>query len=557
MRAAREVRFRSAASRVARRAWLLAGRFGRDERGVTAVVYGIVFAVVLLAAAVGVDHGRLVTEVSRDQWALDAALLAAADRLGSDDQDVSGPEMARAFYTENRRRSAESRLTDIVFDADAGEVSARTHTIWTSTLLKAFGYDTTTLSVGGRVIKGNGSVEIALALDNSGSMAGVYIADLKTAATNLVELVFAGSEGSENVKVGIVPFAGSVNIGSGYAGEDWMDQTGLSSIHYQDFSGPRTRSQLFADLGVGWGGCVEVRPGIHATTDSVPTTADGDTLFVPMFAPDEPDDANAGSGSYNNSYVVDDGGSCTPQACTCTSYSRRGRCTNWSLTPVSSPAAAQARTCKYAGGGSAPRDQCSRGSQSGPGPNYMCTTRPVLPLTSNKSDVELAIQSMVANGNTNIAEGVMWGWRVLSPGVPFAEGRVYEDRTNDKYLIVMTDGQNTYPSAANHNRSRYGAYGYADPYAASAPDRLGTTYSSTAYVSRIDANTRAACANAKAEGITVYSVAFRLESDPATQALLRECASSGDKAFTASDGEALNQAFQKIAREISKLRIAG
>jgi len=510
-----------------------------------------------LAAAIAVDHGRLVTEVSRDQWALDAAILAASDRLGADDQAVSGPEMARTFYAFNRRPSAESTITDIVFDSDRGEISARTSTIWESTLLKAFGYDTKTLGVSGRVVKGEGTVEIAMVLDNSGSMAGTYIEQLKTAADNLVQMVFAGAEGTEKVKVGVVPFAASVNVGPAYASEDWIDQSGLSSIHFQDFSEDRTRFQLYADLGVAWGGCVEVRSGVHATTDSTPTDDDGDSLFVPMFAPDEPDGANAAGASYNNSYIVDDGGNCTPQACTCTSYSRRGNCTNWSLESIATPAEAQARTCKYAGGGSTPNDQCGRGSQSGPGPNYMCTTPPLLPLTASKSDVELAIQGLVANGNTNIGEGVMWGWRVLSPGVPFVEGRSYADGDNDKYLIVMTDGQNTYSATSNHNRSRYGAYGYADPFDPNAPARLGTSYTSSAYVSAINSNTQAACANAKAAGITIFTVAFRLEGDPATLALLRECASGSDKAFTASNGDALNQSFQNIGRLISQLRLAG
>lgn len=535
-----------------------ARRFGHDEAGVSAVFFGIVFAVIMLATAIAVDHGRLVTEVSRDRWALDAAVLAASDRLGTDDQDTSGKALARLFYDENRRDSVESEIVDIVLDAENGEVSARTQTTWHSTLLKAFGYDTVDLGVSARVVRGDGTVEVALVLDNSGSMAGSYIEELRTASKDLVDIVFAGAEGTDKVKVGVVPFAASVNVGPDNADESWMDQSGGSSIHHIDqLAGERrTRQQLFSDLGVAWAGCVEVRPGAHATSDSLPSDTDADSLFVPMFAPDEPDPRNDQGNSYNNSYVVDDGGSCTPQACNCTKTNKQGACTNWSLAKIASAAEAQARTCKYAGGGSVPADSCSRGSQDGPGPNYMCTTRPLLALSQDKTEVKTAIDAMGASGNTNIGEGVMWGWRVLSPTLPFAEGRSYDDVENKKALIVMTDGQNTYSSSSNHNKSRYGAYGYADPYEAGAEGRLGTTYTSTAYVSQMTQNTRTACANAKAAGITVFSVAFRLESDPATQALLRECASGTDKVFVASNGDALIQSFQNIGRQISQLRIS-
>ena len=60
---------------------------------------------------------------------------------------------------------------------------------------------------------------------------------------------------------------------------------------------------------------------------------------------------------------------------------------------------------------------------------------------------------MQAKGGTNIMEGVMWGWRVLSPEPPFTEGKAYDDPENDKFLIVMTDGENWHQSRSNHNKS--------------------------------------------------------------------------------------------------------
>lgn len=522
------------------------GRFGRDEEGITTVVFALMFTAVLMAAAVAVDHGRIVTEISRDQRALDAAVLAASDQLGTDNQDVTGKAMAEAFYKANRGASAPSKIDAISFDTDNGEISARTKTDWTAKLMAGLDHmfpgigDDRQLSVDSKVAKGNGSVEVALVLDNSGSMGGSYISDLRTAASDLANVVFAGAEGSDRVMVGIVPFAASVNIGSANANANWIDGAGQSSIHYENVSETRTRFQLFSDVGTNWAGCVEARPGGLDVTDAVPTSDNGDTLFVPMFAPDEPGEAGSTSLGYNNSYLDDDGGQCEPYERVCESYSRRGNCRRWSTVRLPE-SEAQARTCKYVGAS----------PQGASGPNYMCTTQAVLPLNSTKSSVVNAINAMQASGNTNIKEGVAWGWRVLSPSAPYTEAREYATGDNRKIMIVMTDGENYYNYQNNQNLSIYASQGYA------SKGRMGNSYSFNAYTSHLNAKTLEACTNAKAAGITVYTVAFRLEGDANTTALLRSCASGPDQAFIASNGSALIQSFRNIGKEISAVRVAG
>ena len=57
------------------------------------------------------------------------------------------------------------------------------------------------------------------------------------------------------------------------------------------------------------------------------------------------------------------------------------------------------------------------------GPNRGCPT-PIVPLTTNESTVQTNIAAMRhwSGGGTNQAEGLAWGWRVLSPTAPFTEG---------------------------------------------------------------------------------------------------------------------------------------
>jgi Mg-chelatase subunit ChlD len=432
-------------------------------------------------------------------------------------------------------------LDSVSLDAAKGEVSAKARGDVMTSFLRAIGINEIGFKANALVKRGKGTIEVALVLDNSGSMAGSYIADLRTAAENLVNVVYTGFEGTDKVKVAVVPFAASVNVGTANANAAWMDTNGLAPLHFENFDQPKTRFDLLKQIDVAWAGCVEVRPSPHDVTDSTPSEGTPATLFVPMFNPDEPDSANSAGNSYGNNYLPDYGGSCPAPTPTCLKTNWKGNCTQWSQPPVLTPQEAQKRVCKYEGAT----------PSGGQGPNYLCDSAPILPLTKDKSTVLALIQGMHAKGGTNILEGVMWGWRVLSPEPPFTEAKPWNDPENDKFLIVMSDGENWHQSRYNHNKSSYHSFGYA------ANKRLGETYTSSALVAQMNAKTVAACQNAKAAGLKVYTVAFRLEAGSAAREMLAACASSATQAYVASDGQALIQAFESIGREIARLRMAG
>lgn len=537
-------------------------RFSREDDGAVAVLLGVMIIIILMIAAMAIDQLRFTSESMQDQYALDAAMLAASDAIGHPDQDAEAKARAMAFYKANRPDGSVKDIAEMTVDSAEGTVVGTTRFAWKATLLRAFGLEKVNLGTQARVVRG-GTAEIALVLDNSGSMAGTYIEDLKKAATSLVNTAYYGVDGEGKISMSVVPFAGSVNVGSGFRGASWIDNDGVSAISKENAIDQRSRFQLFDDLSTSWAGCVEMRAFPYDVSDAAPDSSNPDLLFVPMFAPDEPDDGNDGGASYSNNYITDDGGDCPKQKCVCPEYRSPGKCKSspgWVLTPLT-PAEAQARTCKYRGQqpgiAASYSDKCSRGTPRGAGPNAYCTTKPILPLSIRKADVLDSISSMVANGMTNITEGLAWGWRTLSPSEPFTQGRSYNDPDNNKIIILMTDGQNTYTSTSDHNKSRFGALGYARPYQSPGSGRLGTSYSSSSFTTMMTGRTRAVCAAAKASGIKIYTVAFRLESDPATQSLLRECATEPRDAYVASDGASLIETFQNIAREIAKLRIAG
>jgi Flp pilus assembly protein TadG len=204
------------------------------------------------------------------------------------------------------------------------------------------------------------------------------------------------------------------------------------------------------------------------------------------------------------------------------------------------------------------------------GPNYMCTTTAITPLTTTQQTVSDAITAMQANGYTNITEGLMWGWRALSPGAPFTEGRSYSTSDNKKILVLMTDGENTYNPYLQKDQNPSTSSSYAGKFVKSAyggwsylqMNHLGTTSTTSSDVfDKLNAKTSAACTAAKAAGITIYTVGFEINdqtsSDPATAlALLEGCATDTTKYYDAQNETDLLNAFTAIGNDISQLRLS-
>ncbi len=320
-----------------------------------------------------------------------------------------------------------------------------------------------------------------------------------------------------------------------------------------------------------WQGCVEARPHPYSTNDETASSSEPETLYVPMFAPDEPgnfwmdtdgdgtDDRDATAYAYQNDYWVD---------------------SDDSLTVLER----QQDMRKYL----MVRPFTANISVLGKGPNHGCTTEPITPLVDVSSQAGLdqitdAINAMEPTGQTNIPQGIVWGWRSLSSKAPFDQGRSETDIGNDKVMIVLTDGANTYlpfsydDSSLANNRSHYASYGYTGKgYDGSSVTRLfqGTTsavgnydYSSSNYTDALDEHMDAVCDNAKADGIIIFSVALDLGKNSAAAKAIKRCASDSllakdengnpEKLYFNTSGNDLMGVFEEIADELSNLRIVG
>jgi hypothetical protein len=149
---------------------------------------------------------------------------------------------------------------------------------------------------------------------------------------------------------------------------------------------------------------------------------------------------------------------------------------------------------------------------------------------------------------TNVAQGMMWGWSVLSPTAPFTEGVAYTDEGTQKAMIVLTDGENNVTTASNHNRSHFSSYGYL------VGGRFGTTDPDDA-IDAIDAKVKTLCSKIKNKNIRLYTITFQL-NDANAQKMYRDCATSPSMYYNSPTTAELESIFAKIADDLGNLHIS-
>ncbi|MEZ0263004.1 MAG: hypothetical protein ACAH80_18510, partial [Alphaproteobacteria bacterium] len=184
------------------------------------------------------------------------------------------------------------------------------------------------------------------------------------------------------------------------------------------------------------------------------------------------------------------------------------------------------------------------------GPNNRCAQE-MTSLTNNESTILDGIESMEAVGNTIIPLGLQWGWRMLSPewrgewgGTMNANNLPldYNTPTMNKVIILMTDGDNDFPS------SLYTAY-----------DRLGDgalgTTSKTTADTNLNSKVASLCSAIKSHNIIIYTIAFGTDLTTSSQNMLRNCASKTIYYFNSPTTASLQATFGQIAQNLNSLHI--
>lgn len=508
---------------------ILAGlkRLWRCRRGGVAVPFAIVSVPILFALLGSLDFHHASQVRSSLQDALDAATLAVGRSQEVDATKVQS--IGDDTLKSNLINEKNMVLTGTSFTVSDGRVTAWATAKVDAVAADVFLGDQINVRADAQADRARRKLEIALVLDNTGSMAGTKLSTLKSAGKTFVDEMEKAADAAGEagiIKIAVAPFSMTVNVGPAYQTADWIDghlDSGgnpvapVSPVHQEIFTSTANRFALLKQMNQTWGGCVESRPMPYDVQETAPSAATPSTLFVPFFAPDEPDITNGG---FYNNYLTDAAGTSGWQQ-------RQGNPAKYNVAP----------------------------NRTGPnsvgyqyGPNSGCALAPVLRLTSDFNAVRTRLTEMTAIGDTNIPMGLVWGWHLLSPNAPFKDGVAYGGDEVQKIVVLMTDGQNANADTNNSDDSIYSGVGYI------WQNRLGITSGSAAARSTaIDNRLTLLCQNMKAKGIILYTV--RVEVTTGTNTVLKACATRDDMFYDVQQVSELSNVFTAIAGSIQELRL--
>jgi Flp pilus assembly protein TadG len=187
-----------------------------------------------------------------------------------------------------------------------------------------------------------------------------------------------------------------------------------------------------------------------------------------------------------------------------------------------------------------------------PAPSNGCLTNQIVPLTSNKADLNTAVNALQAGGSTAGHIGIAWSWYLISPNFgylfpsgsqPAAYGPPHELM---KVAILMTDGEynSSYCNGVISQDSTSGSGSASDHINCNAHN--GSSWSQA----------EAYCTAMKAAGVIIYTVGFQIVNNQAAIDMMANCATDAAHAHVAESGQDLRDVFVKIGQDISKLRLS-
>jgi len=430
-----------------------ARRFVRDRDGNVGLAFGLALLPMIAASGAAIDYSRASDARAQLSNAIDSTVLAVAKRAPVLNDAQLKAEAETHFKSVLRNRYDLAALPIDVKRTDT-RLAITAAGVMPTSFMKIFGTPTMRVSSISEANIGQRKAEIALVLDNTGSMSRLNKMDeLKKATRNLIDAAEkAAPAGSGMIKVALVPFDTQVKLDPSARFASWLAFRQDAADPAFDDIRPRLETDRLA-----WAGCV----------------------------------ADRGTG-----------------------YDANGRPSVLSLAASLHPAV-----------------KC--GDSAG-----LARTQP---LTDNWAALRTAAAAMKPSGCTNITIGARFGLAALSPaaaGGPLGGGAAFGAADVDKYIVVLTDGDNT------QNR-------FVNGCSASGDTRL------------IDAKTKSICDDIKArssrndaKGKPIPDVkVFTVRVLEGNRALLRDCATNASMYKEVSDASQIDAVFKDILSEITRLQL--
>lgn len=361
-------------------------RLAGDRRGNVAVIFAITLVPLLGFVGAAVDYSRANAARSSMQVALDSAALmvskdvSANPSMSASDITAKATAYFNALYT-NPNAGAITLTTTYTANTSSGStVTITGNGTVTTDFMKMVGYPQLDIGTASTTTWGTTKLRVALALDNTGSMADAgKMSALQTASKNLIDQLSASAQNNGDVYISIVPFANVVNLGTSFKNSgyiDWSSWSTSGSIEENYSCGSYYQAPSYYN---GYNGVMK-----------------------------------CGSSNNNinnwNGCVMDRGTSTGPGT----------------LTGPDVVVTAPTSSAYYF-----PADQSSYCPQQ------------IVPLSYNWTTLKNTINAMTPSGGTNQPIGLVWAWQTLQQSLPMNAPAEDPNYTYNKAIILLSDGLNT------------------------------------------------------------------------------------------------------------------
>jgi Flp pilus assembly protein TadG len=365
-----------------------AKRFAGADQGNIAVIFAVALVPLLSFLGVAIDYSRANAARSSMQSALDSTVLMLSKDLS---QGIITPDQINAkaldyFAALYNNKDARSVTLDATYTANSSmgstiQINGTGSVV--SDFMQVAGFPNLSFNIGSTSAWGNVRMRVAMALDNTGSMAADgKMPAMQTAAKSLIDQLSALAKNPEDVYISIIPFAKDVNfskdaLGNSNVNQPWIgwslwdaaNGTCSSSTHKKQSTCVANGKTWTPANHNNWTGCFTDRDQDYDTKNTTPTAADAPTLFPA-------EEYVSGSEKYCN---------------------------------------------------------------SGNNP-YL---QPIMPLSNNWASLKTSISNMQPTGMTNQGIGLAWAWMTLGQGAPFNAPAKDPNYTYKDAIILLSDGLNT------------------------------------------------------------------------------------------------------------------
>ena len=453
-----------------------------------AIMFSMLAGLLIIGMGVAIDTMAVTSQKETLQSYADAAVLAA---VTSGETDIIKLQAVVDAIIANQNIggwaiTATARIENETVIVDAS-------TVYDTSIMGMAGFDHIPVNVTTASPQIQATpINLALVLDTTDSMSGDNIEDLQDAVEKLLQDL---EDSGADVRVALVPFGEYVNIQS-QNGAAWLD-TSLDGTSI-------TANENYNSYPV-------ITPGVCTPTGNM--------------LPGSPIYADGVLTGYNPDYAE--------QSCTSTVYGPPVPMTRTVTTDYIWHGCAGSRTAPLnidpAFGGTQIPGAMQVIRDGSTKINAFCGQE-LIPLTNDLNSIDDAVKNLTTSGNTYIPTGLMWGWRVLDPAVPFTESSTtMGDGINA--ILLMTDGANTRAQNGVHHNSNSGA--------------TGVTLSSTI------------CEAIKTDGLQIFTVGYQLPgSASSTNTMLENCASNASYNFDANNAQQLKKAFEDIGVSLRNVRLS-